>query len=153
VLAYEDMYVTQNLAILANEYGLDKTQRDLLITLFYDSNVSEAQFSERVLNGLLDDQLLIDSLASGRLPRLGYTTLYAKDATGDSPRSEETFLEYRASGMRRKEIRRELGIDTPGKLSALALRQEQVLRMFDHSILSTQFNDQEQNESFAATGS
>ena len=153
VLSYEDMYVTQNLAILAYEYGLDESQRDLLITLFYDGNVSKEQFSERVLNGLLDDRLLIDSLASGRLPRLGYTTLYAKDATGDSPRSEDTFLEYRASGIRRQEIRRELGIATPAKLSALALRQEQVLRMFDRSILSAQFKDVQGSETFAATGS
>jgi hypothetical protein len=153
VLSYEDMYVTQNLAILANEYGLDESQRDLLITLFYDSNVSKEQFSERVLNGLLDDRLLVNSLASGRLPRLGYTTLYAKDATGDSPRSEETFLEYRASGLRRQEIRRELGIDTPAKLSALALRQEQVLRMFDRSLLSTQFRALQERDDFAATGS
>ena len=153
VLSYEDMYVTQNLAILANEYGLDEGQRDLLITLFYDSNVSEEQFSERVLNGLLDDGLLIDSLSSGRLPRLGYTTLYAKDATGDSSRSEETFLEYRTSAIRRQVIRRDLGIDTPAKLSALALRQEQILRMFDRSLMSTRFRDLQERDTFAATGS
>ncbi|MFT6877034.1 MAG: hypothetical protein ACJAZF_003163, partial [Granulosicoccus sp.] len=144
---------TQNLAILANEYDLDESQRDVLITLFYDSNVSKEQFSELVLNGLLDDRLLVNSLSSGRLPRLGYTTLYAKDATGDSPRSEDTFLEYRASGMRRKEIRRELGIDTPAKLSAMALRQEQVLRMFDRSLLNTQFRDLQERDTLAATGS
>lgn len=153
VLAYEDMYVTQNLAILAHEYGLDENQRELLIALFYDSNVNREQFSERVLDALLDDGQLIDSLASGRLPRLGYTTLYAKDATGDSPRSEDTFLEYRASALRRQEIRRELGIDTPEKLTGLALRQEQVLRVFDRSLLNSRWNDQPHNESLAATGS
>lgn len=152
VLSYQDMYVTQNLAILANEYGLEYSQRDFLITLFYDNNVSKEQFSERVLNGLLDDSLLIESLDSGRLPRLGYTTLYAKDATGDAPRSEETFLEYRASALRRKEIRRELGIATPAKLSALALRQEQVLRMFDRSALNTLFSDSQETELLSATG-
>ncbi len=153
VLAYEDMYVTQNLAILAHEYGLDENQRELLIDLFYDSNVNREQFSARVLDTLLDDSQLIDSLASGRLPRLGYTTLYAKDATGDSPRSEDTFLEYRASALRRQEIRRELGIDTPEKLTGLALRQEQVLRVFDRSLLHARLNDQPHGETLAATGS
>ncbi len=153
VLAYEDMYVTQNLAILAHEYGLDANQRELLITLFYDSNVDEQQFSERVLDALLDDSQLVESLAAGRLPRLGYTTLYAKDATGDSPRSEDTFVEYRGSALRRQEIRRELGIDTAEKLTGLALRQEQVLRRFDRSLLNTQWRESHTEEPFAATGS
>jgi len=153
VLAYEDLYATQNLAILAHEYGLDDAKRDLLIALFYDDNVDELQFSERVLNGLLDDRLLVDSLASGRLPRLGYTTLYAKDATGDSPRSEETFLEYRRSALRRQVIRRELGIDTADKLDSLALRQAQVLRMFDLSPIKTRTQTDRERDSLAATGS
>ncbi len=134
VLTYQDMYATQNLAILAHEYNLDALQRETLISLFYDKNVNEEQFSERVLHDLLDDRGLDASLKSGRLPCIGYTTLYAKDATGDSPRSEQTFVEYRASALRRQEIRRELHLDTTEKLTALTLRQEQVLRMFDLSV-------------------
>ena len=134
VLTYQDMYATQNLAILAHEYNLDALQRETLISLFYDKNVNEEQFSERVLHDLLDDRGLDASLKSGRLPCIGYTTLYAKDATGDSPRSEQTFMEYRASALRRQEIRRELHLDTTEKLTALTLRQEQVLRMFDLSV-------------------
>ena len=63
--------------------------RSTLISLFYDRNVNEEQFSERVLHGLLDDELLKKALVSGRLPHLGYTTLYAKDATIGPDRSED----------------------------------------------------------------
>ncbi len=154
VLTYQDMYATQNLAILAHEYNLDKLQRSTLISLFYDSNVSQEQFSERVLQGLLDDSGLVTSLSSGRVPRISYTTLYAKDATGDSPRSEETFLEYRASALRRQDIRRELHLDTAEKITATTLRHEQVLRMYDQSVESlADWNDNESGPDLAATGS
>ena len=131
VLSYEDMYATQNLAILAREYGLDATERDRLMTLFRDPNVDQARFVELALDGLLDDARLVESLASRRLPELGYTTLYDKDAKPGDPRSLDTFLRYRASALRRREIRRALRLDTTSKLNALALRREQVLRVFD----------------------
>lgn len=134
VMSYEDMYATQNLAILAFEYGLDVHQRDRLLTLFYDRNVDEAHFREHALVGLLDDRRLDEALRCGRLPELGYTTLYPKDATASSPRCEETLLQYRASALRRQEIRHELRLDTVSKLNALTLRQEKVLRVFDARI-------------------
>ena len=134
MLMYQDMYATQNLAILANEFGLDATERDMLISLFYDRNVNEEQFAERVFVGLLDDERLRKNIESGLVPCIGYTTLYAKNATLDSPRSVDTFMAYRRSALRRQEIRRELNIDTAEKLTALTLRQEQVLRMFDRTL-------------------
>jgi hypothetical protein len=137
ILMYQDMYATQNLAILAQEFGLDSVQRETLLSLFYDRNVNEEQFAERVLQGLLKDENLLQSLVDGTLPCIGYTTLYAKDATVDSPRSEQTFIAYRKSALRRQEIRRDLGIDTTEKLTALTLRQEQVLRMFDRTVLGS----------------
>ena len=131
-LSYEDMYATQNLAILAREYDLDGSERDRLITLFRDPNVDEARFREEALEGLLDDARLERTLASGRLPELGYTTLYPKGATTlGAPRDVGTFLRYRASELRRQQIRHELRLDTAGKRNALALRREQVLRVFD----------------------
>ena len=154
VLTYQDMYATQNLAILAHEYNLDKLQRSTLISLFYDSNVGQEQFSERVLQSLLDDRGLVSSLSSGRVPRISYTTLYAKDATGDSPRSEETFLEYRASALRRQDIRRELHLDTAEKITASTLRHEQVLRLYDQSVENqANWKDNESGANLAATGS
>ena len=131
VLSYEDLYATQNLAILAGEYGLDAVERDRMMTLFLDPNVDEAHFREQVLGGLLDDARLDEALASGRLPELGFTTLYRRGATRGDPRDEVTLLRYRASALRRRAIRGELHLDTVGKLSTLALRREQVLRVFD----------------------
>ncbi|MGQ7845107.1 hypothetical protein ACUNV4_11565 [Granulosicoccus sp. 3-233] len=158
ILMYQDMYATQNLAILANEFGLDSVERETLISLFNDRNVNAEQFSERVLQGLLNDQRLLDNIEAGELPCIGFTTLYAKDATLESPRNEETFIAYRNSALRRQEIRRELAIDTAEKLTALTLRQEQVLRMFDRT-LSCQRDkqknllDENRSASLADTGS
>lgn len=134
VSTYQDLYATQNLAILAHEYGLDKTERELLISLFYDKNVDTDNFKARVLGELLDDKRLSASLLSGRLPCIGYTTLFAKDADSSSPRNETAFLNYRKSALRRQEIRVELNLATADKITALALRQEQVLRLFDQTM-------------------
>jgi hypothetical protein len=141
VLLYQDIYATQNLAILAHEYGLDVSERSTLISLFYDRNVNEAQFAERVLHSLLDDKKLYESMVMGRLPAIGYTTLYAKDATSESDRCEETFRQYRRSAQRRQGMRQELNINTADKLNALALRHEQVLRVFD-ATMGTSKEDQ-----------
>lgn len=154
VMSYEDMYATQNLAILAYEYGLDENQRDRLLTLFGDRNVDEAHFRQHALGELLDDTQLIEALESGRLPQLGYTSLYPKGATANSPRCEDTLLKYRKSALRRQEIRHELRLDTVSKLNALTLRQEKVLRVFDARIgrLSGKFADVEQGEGDSVDG-
>jgi len=153
VLTYQDMYATQNLAILAYEYGLSTVDRSTMISLFYDRNVNEEQFSERVLHGLLDDDLLLEALASERLPHISYTTLYDKDATVGSQRSESAFAEYRRSALRRQEIRKELKIDTAEKITALTLRQEQVLRVFDRTVGEAAADYVDRSEALAATGS
>jgi len=59
--------------------------------------------------------------------------LFPKGATLTSARDESTFLEYRASALRRQAIRHELKLDTSDKLNALIFRQEQLLREFDQS--------------------
>ena len=155
VLMYEDMYATQNLAILAYEYNLDNVQRNTMIRLFYDRNVNEEQFDERVLRGLLDDDQLRQSIANGKLSCVAFSTLFAKDATADSSRCTDTFMEYRASALKRQDIRRELGIDTTEKLTALTLREEQVLRLFDQIIKSDQGATERSGSDgdMAATGS
>jgi hypothetical protein len=132
-MLYLDLYTTQNIAILANEYQLDIHQRDTLLSLFYDGNVDEEQFRIRVFDDLLDDQRLYDAVASGQVPRIGYSALYPKSARAGDSRDESTFLAYRQSALRLQQIRRELELDTTEKLSALAIRQEQVLRVIDHA--------------------
>lgn len=131
VLAWQDLYAVQNLAILAREYGLDDARRALLVAVFHDRNASERWFVERVLEGMLDDALLPGSIADGRLPCLGWTTLYPNGAEEGAPRDVETFLRYRRSALRRQAVRHELGLATPDKLAALELRRERVVRAFD----------------------
>jgi len=135
-MMYLDLYATQNLAILAFEYGLDAVQRDTLIGLFYDPNVNEDQFEARVLVDLLHDEKLKASIKKGVLECVAHSTLYGKDATGDSPRNESTFKAYRRSALRRHAIRQELQLDSADKLSALTFRKEQILRGFDQTIES-----------------
>ncbi len=131
VLAWQDLYAVQNLAILAREYGLDELQRTTLVSLFHDRNASEEWFVDRVLDDMLDDAVLPGAMADGRLPCLGWTTLYAKGAENGALRDVETFLRYRRSALRRQAIRHELGLATPEKLAALELRRERVVRAFD----------------------
>ena|GEM_PF-542383 len=138
MLTWQDLYATQNLAILAREYGLSENERALLIQLFNDRNVSKEWFGERVLHGLLDDGALIESLFSGRLPELGFTTLYRKDAPEGSARDESTFQAYRKAALRRQEIREEIGLATTAKLSSLQLRREQVLRAYDAAVVRSE---------------
>ena len=80
---------------------------------------------------MLDDAALPGAIADGRLPYLGWTTLYEKGAETGAERRIDTFLRYRRSALRRREIRTELGLATPGKLAALELRRERVVRAFD----------------------
>ena len=134
VLMYQDMYAVQNLAILAHEYRLTDVERSTMISLFNDANVDDEQFSERVLKGVLDDDKLKRSVNDGSIACVGYTTLFAKDAGPDAGRCEDTFIAYRHSALRRQEMRREMQIDTAEKISSLAIRQEQVLRVFDRTM-------------------
>lgn len=135
-MMYLDLYVVQNLAIVALEYGLDTVQRDTLISLFNDPNVNDEQFETRVLVDLLQDEKLHESVNAGIIECIAHSTLYGKDATAQSARDESTFIAYRVSALRRQSIRRELQLDSTEKLSALALRKEQVLRRFDQTIES-----------------
>ena len=137
-MLYLDLYSTQNLAILANEYQLNINQRDTLLSLFNDSNVDADQFKVRVLDNLLNDQDLFAAVSAGQVPCIGYTTLFQKGAEVGDDRDESTFMAYRKSALRLQEIRRELQLDTTEKLSALAIRQEQVLRVIDQATGNSQ---------------
>jgi hypothetical protein len=131
VMMYLDMYAVQNLALLAYEYGLNETERENLISLFHDKNVDDEQFKLRALDGLLSDEKLDASIGNNLVPGRGFTTLFPKNASARCERDDRTFMSYRASALRRQEIRRELEIDTGEKLNALEIRREQMLREFD----------------------
>ncbi|PID63868.1 MAG: hypothetical protein CSB44_00725 [Gammaproteobacteria bacterium] len=131
VLLYQDLYATQNLAILAAEFCLDAGQRDTLIQHFFDRNLDEAMFRERVIDRLLDDAHVLAGIASGRVPSLDHVTLYPKDATDCHERDATPLLEYRQSAIRRQLIRQELDMDTPDRLSNAIARRERLLQTWD----------------------
>jgi len=131
---YLDLYTTQNLAILSDEYGLDSGQRDFLIRSFNNRNIDEAQFVDIAFTELLTEERLQKSIKAGRVPKRDYVTLYPKGAGDSEPMDPETFLSYRKSALRRKTIRTELGAESSDKIAALELRNQQVLAMYDQKM-------------------
>lgn len=140
-LNYFDLYTTQNLAILSDEYGLDNGQRDFLIRTFNDSNIDEKQFCDLVLDELLTEERLQRCIDAGRVPSRAYVTLYPKGVKDNEPSDPETFLSYRASSLRRKAIREELGPNTADKIAGLELRNQQVLAMYDQKMRDTELRN------------
>ena len=140
-LNYLDLYTTQNLAILADEYCLDNGQREFLIRTFNNTNIDEEQFIDTVLSELLTEERLNRSMAVGRVPSRAYVTLYPKAASADEPIDVETFLAYRRSALRRKAIRIELGSDSSDRIAALELRNQQVLAMYDQKMHHTELRN------------
>ena len=141
VLSYLDMYTTQNLAILADEYLLDSSQREFLIRSFNDPNIDENRFCELVLDELLTEQRLFASIAAGRVPGKAYVTLYPKNVAPEDPCDTSTFLSYRRNALRRQYLRSELKIDTPDRINALGLRNSQVLAMYDQKMAHTELRN------------
>ena len=94
-LNYLDMYATQNLAILADEYLLDDSQRDFLLRSFVDRNISEEQFRQQVLDVLLTEERLEKAIALGKVPTRSYVAMYKKDNTPGEPCDSSTLLSYR----------------------------------------------------------
>jgi len=140
-LNYFDLYTTQNLAILSDEYGLDSGQRDFLIRTFNDSNIDEKQFCDLVLDELLTEERLQRCIDAGRVPSRAYVTLYPKGVKDNESSDPETFLSYRSSSLRRRAIREELGPNTPDKIAGLELRNQQVLAMYDQKMRDTELRN------------
>lgn len=140
-LNYFDLYATQNLAILSDEYGLDEGQRDFLLRSFNDSNIDELTFRKTVIDGLLTEERLMLAIDAGRVPGRAYVTLYPKGVKPDETSDPETFLSYRASALRRKAIREELGANTADKVASLDLRNQQVLAMYDQKMRGTELRN------------
>lgn len=136
-LNYLDMYATQNLAILSDEYMLDESQRDFLLRSFNDRNITEAQFCEQVLDVLLQEEALEKSIAIGRVPSRAYVVMYKKDNEPGQPCDNSTLVSYRKNALRRQAIRAELALDTVQKIQTLDLRNQQVLAMYDQKMTDT----------------
>ncbi|MBX2825241.1 MAG: hypothetical protein KTR33_10970 [Gammaproteobacteria bacterium] len=137
-LNYLDMYATQNLAILADEYQLDASQREFLLRSFNDANITEERFTTLVLEPLLNESRLRTSIAAGRVPAKCYVVLFPKSATADAEPELATLLSYRRNALRRQAIRDELLINTADRLSTQALRQQQIIAMYDLKMSETE---------------
>jgi hypothetical protein len=126
-----DMYMTQNLAILADEYGLREEERQQLLTAFVNPQMSRQQFEDIILDNLLDDKRLEARIESGVVPGKAYVTLFKKADISPLPRDSSTFMAYRESALRRCDIRAELGLDTPTQVLALKKKLADVTQLYD----------------------
>lgn len=106
-----DRYMTQNLVILAGEYGLDEDEEQQLIEAFCDEDLDEAGFAEKILHRLLDDARLRRQVQRGKVPSFSHVVLFPKSELAEPPRNETTLLRYRESYMLRREYMRRLQLD------------------------------------------
>ena len=84
-----------------------------------------------ILDNLLDDKRLEARIESGFVPAKTYVTLFKKADTSPLPRDCSTFVAYRESALRRREIRFELGLDTPTQVLALTKKMADVTQLYD----------------------
>lgn len=105
-----DRYAVQNLAIVADEYGLAKDQRNKLVELFFDAGIDQGDFRDQCVPEFFDDARLQKMIARGVVPSRCYVTMYSKES-GDSPNFDATtFVKYRAAALQRQEIAARLGL-------------------------------------------
>lgn len=105
-----DLYAVQNLAIVAEEYGLEKSQRRKLVDYFFDASIDQTDFRERLLPQLLDDSHLQQMIDQGGVPSRCYVTLYNKDSDHTPKYDPATFMEYRAAALQRQKMAQRLGL-------------------------------------------
>ena len=106
-----DRYMTQNLVILAGEYGLNAEEEQRLLTAFCDPGVDEASFADEILHKLLDDNRLREQVAKGKVPSFSHVVLFPKSDSAEPPRNEITLLRYRETYMQRREYMARLKLD------------------------------------------
>jgi hypothetical protein len=131
VLDTADMYMVQNLAILADEYGLHEDEQQYLVAAFTDSTMSREQFENKIFNELLEDARLEARIEAGIVPGKPYVALFKKVDTPPVSKDTSAFMEYRQSALRRQEIRAELGLNTPERAEVLRKKLADVVRLYD----------------------
>lgn len=97
-----DRYAVQNLAIVAEEYGLANHQRETLVEQFFDAQIEQDEFRDHCLPELLTDSRLQEMINRGVVPSRCYVTLYGKNSAKAPHFDDTTFLEYRAAALQRK---------------------------------------------------
>ena len=126
-----DHYAVQNLAILSDEYGLSRGEREQLIGVFFDESVDQQTFTEQVVNNLLCDERLKQSIASGIVPAESYVTLYTKYPGRVPQPDHSTFVMYRNATLQRRKIVRQLSL--PESTDGLnAITAGEVVSLYDY---------------------
>ena len=106
-----DNYATQNLAIIAHEYGLSAEERARMIDTFFDEKVDQAQFRKDIVDVLLAEHRLKVNIQSGAVPSESYVALYEK-TTGSQPKPDaNTFVRYRDAALQRARIAERLKLN------------------------------------------
>lgn len=125
-----NQYAVQNLAILADEHLLSVPERDCLIQRFFDPGCDAETFATEVVEGLLTEPRLLQSIARNRVPAAAFVTLYPPRGKR-SQRDCSTFLQYRAAALQRGEITRELGLEL-SRPDDFASTIDQVVWLYDY---------------------
>jgi len=126
-----DHYAVQNLAILADEYGLNEIEREQLIDIFFDESVDQQTFTDQVVYGILCDQRLKQSIDNGVVPAESYVTLYTKYPGRVPQPDHSTFVMYRNAAIQRREIIRHLALPTLNN-GEQAITAGEVISLYDY---------------------
>ena len=131
-LDYADMYAAQNLAILGDEFDLDKKERDRMIRHFFNPDIPVEDYQRELLETWLTEERLDAQIAAGKVPSKSYVALYPRSLDDSPHRDISTFHEYIHSARRRIQIRRELGLYSPRKRVRLQDKITDVINLYDH---------------------
>ncbi len=125
-----DRYAVQNLAILADEYGLSCSGRSQLIAEFFDPGIDQSSFLDKSVSGLLEEANLQQRIDAGHVPSRCYVTLYSKDSDNNPEFDPSAFLEYRAAALQRQQLSRRLGL-AEVSLTGVSYPVDEIISLYD----------------------
>ncbi len=114
-----DQYAVQNLAIIADEYGLGPDHRQQLISTFFDASIDQKAYRSEIVPCLLDERRLQQRIRDGQVPAENYVTMYTKRAGGKARADASTFIQYRSAALQRTRIAISLELEQQTVESAL----------------------------------
>ena len=126
-----DHYAVQNLAILADEYGLNRTEREQLIDIFFDESIDQQAFTRQIVDDMLCDERLKQSIKNGIVPAESYVTLYTKYPGRVPQPDQSTFVMYRNAALQRREIARRLALP-PSNDGVHPVTAGEVISLYDY---------------------
>ena len=126
-----DHYAVQNLAILADEYGLHRNEREQLINTFFDESIDQQAFTRQIVDEMLCDERLKQSIENGIVPAESYVTLYTKYPGRVPQPDQSTFVMYRNAALQRREIARRLAL-TASNDGVYPVTAGEVISLYDY---------------------